>query len=80
MEKRTIEWMLCDVSLIWIDIFGNHLGNKSRNPLAFVHGGLNLLAAQMMSKPARISFSEEQACPLHAADFSQPIWLSQYRK
>jgi hypothetical protein len=25
--------------------------DKTRNPLAFVHGGLNLILAQMMGKP-----------------------------
>ena len=47
------------ISLVWIDIFCDQLGHESRNPLAFVHEELNLLAAQMMSKPARTSFFEE---------------------
>ena len=80
MEKRAIEWMPCNVSLVWIDIFGNYLGHELRNPLAFTHEGFNLLAAQIMSKPARISFFEEQDGPTYAADFSQSAWLWQYRK
>jgi hypothetical protein len=72
--------MPCNVSLVWIDIFGNYLGHELRNPLAFAHEGFNLLVAQLMSKPARTSFFEEQDCPTHAADFSQPAWLWQYRK
>jgi hypothetical protein len=81
IEKRAIEWMPCKVSLVWIDIFGNHLGHELRNPLAFAHEGLNLLAAQIMSKQARTSFFEEQQhCRTPAADFSQPVWLWQYRK
>ncbi len=42
-EKRAIEWMLRNVSLVWIDIFDNRLGYELRNPLAFVHEGFNLL-------------------------------------
>jgi hypothetical protein len=80
VEKRAIEWMLCNVSLVWIDVFGNHLGNEPRNPLAFVHEELNLLAAQIMSKPARTTLSEEQDRPPHAVDTSQPTWLCQHKK
>ena len=58
LEKSAIKWMLCDVGLGWIDIVCAQLRHKSRNPLAFVHEGLNLQAALMMSKPARIIFFE----------------------
>src|SRR5205814_10073572 len=39
MEKRAIKWMLYDVALAWIGIFGTQLRHKSRNPLAFTHQG-----------------------------------------
>jgi hypothetical protein len=39
MEKRAIKWMLYDVALVWIGIFGTQLGYESRNPLAFTHQG-----------------------------------------
>ena len=78
VEKRTIKWVSCDVRLAWIDIFPSQLGHPLRNPLAFVHEGLNLLAAQIMSKPARINFSEEQDRPPEAREFSQPAWLCHY--
>jgi hypothetical protein len=71
LKKGAIKWMLCDVCLVWIDIFSSQPGHQPRNPLAFVHEGLNLLAAQIMSKPARISFSEEQDCPPRPGEFSQ---------
>jgi len=80
VEKRAIEWMLCNVSLVWIGVFGNPLGNELRNPLAFVHEELNLLVAQIMSKPARTTLSEEQDCPACPVDFSQPTWPCQHKK
>jgi hypothetical protein len=70
MEKRAIKGVLCDVCLIWIDIFTSQLGHPLRNPLAFVHEGFNLLAAQIMSKPARISFSEEQDRPPESGELA----------
>ena len=42
----------------WIDIFAHQIRDESRNPLAFVHGGLNLSAAPMMGKRARFTFPE----------------------
>ena len=78
VEKRAIKWVPCDVRLALIDIFPSQLGHPLRNPLAFVHEGLNLLAAQIMSKPARINFSEEQDRPPEAREFSQPAWLCHY--
>ena len=80
MEKRAIKWMFQDVSLVRIDIFNNQLGHEPRNPLAFAHEELNLLAAQMMSKPARTSFFDGQDCPPRAADFSQPASLCRHTK
>jgi signal transduction histidine kinase len=47
--------MLCDVCLTQIDMVTTELSHQLRNPLAFAHGKLNLLAAQIMSKPALIS-------------------------
>ena len=47
---------------------------EPRNPLAFVHEGLNLLTAQTMSKPARTSFPAAQ----HSAPASPgPTFRSQ---
>ena len=39
-------------------VFAPELTQPLRNPLAFVHGELNLLPAQRMSKPPEISFFE----------------------
>jgi hypothetical protein len=39
-----------------------------------------LLAAQIMSKPARTTLSEERDRPPHAVDTSQPTWLCQHKK
>jgi hypothetical protein len=80
MEKRAIKRMLCDVALVWIGIFGTQLGHKLRNPLAFVHEVLNLLAAQIMSKPARTIFPEKQSLPRPAVGFSLQAWLCQHKK
>jgi hypothetical protein len=55
MEKRAITWMFHCVSRVPIDVSNGQPCHELRNPLAFAHEGLNLLAAQMMSKPARIS-------------------------
>ena len=58
LKKRAIKWMACDLGLAWIDIFSSQLCHESRNPLAFAHRGLNLLAAQMMSNLTRGTFPE----------------------
>jgi hypothetical protein len=50
--------MPCDLGLAWIDAFSSQLCHESRNPLAFAHRGLNLLAAQMMSKLTRSTFPD----------------------
>jgi len=57
-EKRAVKRVLCDVRLTRIDIVITQLSHQLRNPLAFAHGKLNLLAAQIMSKPPTISSSE----------------------
>jgi hypothetical protein len=80
MEKCAIEWMFPDVFLARLAVFTGQLCYEPRNLLAFVHEGLNLLVAQMMSKPARTSFPEMQHCQRWMADSSQPIWLSRYTK
>jgi hypothetical protein len=67
--------MPCDIGLVWIDIFSSQLRHESRNPLAFAHRGLNLLAAQMMSKPTRSSFPEGRWHRLPTGQFSRPGWF-----
>jgi len=80
LKKGAIKWMLCDIRSVWIDIFSSQLGHQPRNPLAFVHEGFNLLAAQIMSKPARISFLGETWPRLPACELSQPEWLCHHRR
>ena len=80
MEKRAIKGVVCDVCPIRISTLTGQLGHKPRNPLAFVHGALNLLAAQIMSKPALISSSEGENHPPQAGDFSRPAWLRRHKR
>ena len=54
MKIGAVIWVIRDVDLLKIDIFTDHIRDEPRNPLAFAHGGLNLVAAQMMSKPAQL--------------------------
>ena len=68
LKKRAIKWMPCDLGLDWIDAFSSQLCHEPRNPLAFAHRGLNLLAAQMMSKPTRSSFPEGRWRRIHPAN------------
>jgi hypothetical protein len=42
--------------------------------------GFNLIAAQRMSKPARISFSNEQNCPSRPGELSHPVSPCLHRK
>ena len=72
LKKGAIKWMLCDLGLVWIAIFSSQLSHESRNPLAFAHRGLNLLAAQMMSKPTRSSFPEGRWHRIHPANCHGP--------
>jgi hypothetical protein len=72
--------MVCDVCLVRTDIVTGQIGHKLRNPLAFVHGALNLLAAQRMSKPALISFSEGEDRPPQARARSQSAWPGYHRR
>jgi hypothetical protein len=58
-EKRAVKRVLCDTRLTRIDVLTTQLSDQPRNPLAFAHGKLNLLAAQIMSKPPTISSSED---------------------
>ncbi len=41
--------------------------------------GFNLVAAQIMSKPARINFPEETRHECPACEFSQPGWPCHHR-
>ncbi len=41
-----------------IDILAFQFADKTRNPLAFIHEGLNLVAAQMMGKLQGFTFPE----------------------
>ena len=41
-----------------IDIFSSQFAHETRNPLAFVHEELNLVAAQMMGKLQGFTFPE----------------------
>jgi hypothetical protein len=63
-----------------IRIFSNEFRNQSRNPLAFAHGGLNLVAAQAMSKLVSIILLEGMWHRLPTGEPSQPRWLRHERK
>jgi len=80
MEKPAVKRVICDVCVVRIDLATGQLGHKLRNPLAFVHGALNLLAAQIMSKPGLISFSEGEDRPPQAGYFWRPAWLRHHRR
>ncbi|HZD06660.1 MAG TPA: hypothetical protein VE176_00350, partial [Candidatus Limnocylindrales bacterium] len=80
VEKRAVKWMLCDIRLTRIDIAITQLSHQLRNPLAFAHGRLNLLAAQIMSKPALNSFSEGKNRPPQAGELWQQAWLRHQRR
>lgn len=58
LKIGAVKRMMSDVDLRWIDIFAHQIRGESRNPLAFVHAGLNLVAAQMMGKPRGFTFPE----------------------
>ena len=62
-EKRAVKRMVRDIFFVRTNIPTGQAGHKLRNPLAFGHGALNLIAAQIMSKPALISFSESHPHP-----------------
>src|SRR4029077_3051340 len=57
VEKRAVKRVFCDVRLSRIDIVITQLSHQPRNPPAFGHGELNLMAAQRMSKPPIISLT-----------------------
>ena len=63
-----------------IRIFSNEFRDQSRNPLAFAHEGLNLVAAQAMSKLVSIILSEGMWRRLPTGEPSQPRWLCHERK
>jgi hypothetical protein len=80
MEKRAVKGVFCDVCPVRINIVAGQPGHEVRNPLAFVHGTLNLLAAQIMSKPALISSSQGEDRPPQAGDSWRPASPSHYRR
>ena len=53
-----IEWVVGDRAAAKIDLFLSEIADESRNPLAFVHVGLNLILARMMGKLRRGTFPE----------------------
>ena len=74
LEKRAIKRVFCDVRLSRIDIVITQLSHQPRNPLAFGHGELNLMAAQRMSKPPTTSSSEDTLTrPLSFARERRPL-------
>ena len=79
-EKRAVKRMLCDFCLTRIDAVRAQLSHQLRNPLAFVHGQLNLLTAQIMSKPALNSVSEGKNRPPQASELWQQAWLRHQRR
>jgi len=58
VKECAIKWMLRDLAPAKIGIFAREFPHQPRNPLAFVHEGLNLVAAQMMGKPRGFTFRE----------------------
>ena len=57
LKERAVKPVFCDVRLSRVDIVITQLSHQPRNPLAFGHGGLNLMAAQRMSKPLIITLT-----------------------
>jgi hypothetical protein len=54
-EEGPIKRMICDVSRR-IDVHSFEVAHETRNPLAFVHEELNLIAAQMVGKLRPFTF------------------------
>jgi len=79
-EKRAVKRMLCDFCMTRVDAVTTQLSHQLRNPLAFVHGKLNLLTAQIMSKPALNSFSERRNRPPQSGELWQQAWLRHQRR
>ncbi len=59
LEIGAVKRMMFDVDLRGIDIRAHQIRDEARNPLAFVHEGLNLIAARMMSKPRGFAIPED---------------------
>ena len=57
-KKCAIKWVIRDRPGIRINPSAFQIADELRNPLAFVHVGLNLGVAQMMSKPRGFIFAE----------------------
>jgi hypothetical protein len=79
-EKRAVKRVFGDVCSTQVDIVTAQLSHQLRNPLAFVHGKPNFLAAQIMSKLALNSFSEGKNRPPQAGEFWQQAWLRHQRR
>ena len=79
MKKGAVKTLVRDVSLIQLAFIASQLGYKLRNPLAFVHEELNFTAAQIMSKPALITFSEGEVRPAEA-DLPRLPWRRRHRR
>src|SRR5438445_2312486 len=79
-EKRAVKRVLCDVRLTGIDIVTTQLSRQLRNPLAFVHGKLNLMAAQRMSKPAFNSFPVGKNRLPQACELWQQAWTRYHKR
>ncbi len=79
-EKRAVKRVLCDVRPTEIDIVTTQLRHQLRNPLAFVHGKLNLMAAQRMSKPAFNSFPVGKNRLAQAGELWQQAWTGYHKR
>jgi hypothetical protein len=79
MKKGAVKRLVCYVSLIPMAFVASELSYKLRNPLAFVHGELSFIAAQIMSKPALISFSDREVRPPED-DSARPPWRRHHRR
>ena len=80
MKKGAVTRLVCDVSLIRMRFVASQLGYKLRNPLAFVHGKLNLMAAQRMSKPAFNSFPVGKNRLPQACELWQQAWTRYHKR
>ena len=73
-EKGAVKRVVCDVRLTEIDSVTTQFSHQPRNPLAFVHGKPNFMAAQRMSKPLTIRSSEDTLTrPLSLARERRPL-------
>jgi hypothetical protein len=75
VKKCAVKGVVRNIGLVQIQVVVTQLSHQLRNPLAFAHGKLNLLAAQIMSKPSLNSFSEGKNRPPQAGELWQHAWL-----